>query len=78
MLAISVFDSKIKLNFYAKKKTGPPEQGGGGGGGGGKGVVSPPQSFLSAGPFFRRALEMPFLKEVTKNVHENYYSIRVN
>ena len=22
-------------------------------------------------PFFRKALEVPFLKEVTKNVHEN-------
>ena len=39
-------------------------------------VVSPPpphqkKSFLSMFPFFRRALEVPFLKDVTKNVHEN-------
>ena len=32
---------------------------------------SAPQSFLSMCPFFRRALEVPFLKDVTKNVHEN-------
>ena len=32
------------------------------------------QSFLSMCSFFRRALEVPFLKEVTKNVHENKYA----
>ena len=38
-------------------------------------VVSPHrQSFLSMCSFFRRALEVPFLKEVTKNVHENKYA----
>ena len=31
----------------------------------------PPESFLLMCPFFRRALEVPFLKEITKNVHEN-------
>ena len=36
------------------------------------------QSFLSVCPFFLRALEVTFLKEVTKNVHENQYSMRVN
>ena len=31
----------------------------------------PPEGFLSTRPFCRRALEVPFLKEVPKNVHEN-------
>ena len=49
--------------------TGPPEQWG-------QEIVSspspPPQkkSFLSMCPFFRRALEVPILKEVTNNVYE--------
>ena len=38
----------------------------------GQGVVSPPpKKILLVCPFFRRALEMPLMKEVTKNVHEN-------
>ena len=39
------------------------------------GVVSPPipKVFCQCALFFRRALEVPFLKEVTKNVHENEY-----
>ena len=45
--------------------------GGGGPGGGGGGGGPPPQSFLSMYAFFWRALEVPFLKVVTKNVHEN-------
>ena len=40
--------------------------GAGGGGGGCRGDVSPPQSFL-----LMRPLNVLFLKEVTKNVHEN-------
>ena len=39
------------------------------------GVVSPPPPlppmFFVDVPFFRRALKMPFLKEVTKDVQEN-------
>ena len=31
----------------------------------------PRESFLSMCPFFQRALEVLFMKEVTKNVHEN-------
>ena len=31
----------------------------------------PKKGFLWMYPFFRRALEMPFLKEVTKNLLEN-------
>ena len=39
---------------------------------GGQGAVSPPPpKVLLMYPFFRRALELPFLKEVTKNVLEN-------
>ena len=45
--------------------------GGAGGGAGGGGPPPPPQSFLSMYAFFWRALEVPFLKVVTKNVHEN-------
>ena len=42
-------------------------------GAGGQGVISPHQKnfFLSMCPFLRKALEVLFLKEVTKNVHEN-------
>ena len=40
------------------------------------GSSAPPSKFLSMCPFLRRALKVPFLKEVTKNVHENEYSIR--
>ena len=46
--------------------SGPPEQEGGQ-----RGRQPPPQIFFVDVPFFRRALEMSFLKEVTKNVHEN-------
>ena len=48
--------------------TGPPEQQGG------CSVISPlplPPIFFVNVSFFRRALEVPFLKEVTKNAHEN-------
>ena len=40
----------------------------------GKGVVSLPPStnFFVDVRFFWRALEVPILKEVTKNVHENH------
>ena len=31
----------------------------------------PPRKFFVNVRFFSRALEVPFLKEVTKNVHEN-------
>ena len=48
------------------------------GGGEGRGVVSPSQSFLSMCPLFGRALEMSFLKEVTKNVHGNQFTIQVS
>ena len=51
---------------------------GGVGGGVAVGSSAPPSKFLSMCPFFRRALKVPFLKEVTKNVHENEYSIRVS
>ena len=54
--------------------TGLPEQEGGGGGPAGRQSPPPPpppQSFLSMYAFFWRALEVPFLKVVTKNVHEN-------
>ena len=43
-----------------------------------RGVVSPSQSFLSMCSLFGRALEMSFLKEVTKNVHGNQFTIRVS
>ena len=39
--------------------------------GAGGSLAPPPQSFLSVCPFFRRSFEMSFLKEATKNVHEN-------
>ena len=45
---------------------GPPEQGGGQ-----RGRQPPLPNFFVDVPFFRRALEMPYSKEVTKNVHEN-------
>ena len=47
------------------------------GGGGQEGRQSPPppppppRKFFVNVRFFSRALEVPFLKEVTKNVHEN-------
>ena len=44
---------------------GPPEQGGGA-----RGSSAHPKIFVDA-PFFRGALEVPFLKEVTQYVHEN-------
>ena len=47
-------------------------RGGGGGAGGARAPPPPPpRSFLSMYAFFWRALEVPFLKVVTKNVHEN-------
>ena len=49
--------------------TGPPEQKGAGEGRAG-GSPARLKFFVNA-PFFRRALKVPFLKEVTKNVHEN-------
>ena len=33
--------------------------------------ASPPAKFFVGVPFFRRSFEIPFLKEVTKNVPEN-------
>ena len=53
--------------------TGPPEQRGGGGGRGEGRIGGSPArlKFFVNAPFFRTALEVPFLKEVTKNVHEN-------
>ena len=45
-------------------------QTGGGGWGGGR---RPPKSFLSMCPFFMSPVTVVFLKEVTKNVHENQY-----
>ena len=54
-----------------KEITGPPEHGGQGG-------RYSRQCFLSMCPFFQRALEIPFLKEVAKNGHGNEYSTRVN
>ena len=54
-----------KFDDLLTKVSGPPEQGG-------RGLSAPsPQRFLSMCPFSRRAVEVPFLKEVTKNVHEN-------
>ena len=45
----------------------------GGGGRGGEGLSALPLKFFVNVPFFsiRRAFEVPFLKEVTKNVDEN-------
>ena len=45
-------------------------QKGGGGRGGGR---WPPKSFLSMCPFFMSPVTVVFLKEATKNVHENQY-----
>ena len=65
--------SNQSKNFsdFSVARAGPPEQEG-------REVVSPPspppfprESFLSMCPFFQRALEVLFMKEVTKNVHEN-------
>ena len=62
-----VMHCALEKTIMAEVSTGPPEQEGTGG--------SPPppskKKFLSMCPFFRRALEVSFLKEVTKNVHDN-------
>ena len=57
-----------------RSRKGGQERGGGGGGGQVRGPPPPPpRKFFVNVRFFSRALEVPFLKEVTKNVHENYY-----
>ena len=63
--------SKNFSDFQLVARAGSPEQEG-------REVVSPPSPppfpakvFLSMCPFFQRALEVLFMKEVTKNVHEN-------
>ena len=70
----NVFKDKINpSNYFSVKTTNDILQSSRG-----KGVVSlppPPQCFLLMCPFFRRALKRPILKEVTKGVHENYYSL---
>ena len=69
-----VMHCALEKTIMAEVSTGPPEQEGTGGGGGGGGAAPPPppqKKFLSMCPFFRRALEVSFLKEVTKNVHDN-------
>ena len=67
-LDISWLSEPFYKRFLLLSQCRPPEQGGGWGGAEGS---SAPQTFLSVCPFFLRALEMLFLKEVTKNVHKN-------
>ena len=55
-----------------KNKTGPLEQGCGGGGGGSEGASAPSKLSLLMRPVLQMSpLNVLFLKEVTKNVHEN-------
>ena len=67
-LDISWLSEPFYKRFLFLSQCRPPEQGGHGGEQRGR---QPPKLFCRCALFFLRALEMLFLKQVTKNVHKN-------
>ena len=74
---LMIFSVLEQCLHYTQKLSHRHIRSSGAGGQGGR-LLSPPKVFCQCAFFSKSPLNVSFLKEVTKNVHENQYSTRVS